>query len=635
MKYQPNSSFHEKKTIYTGGPVNRGFYERNLLKARPVYLNNCCKTPKYFYRRKQDRAFNQLINNYFEDYNKFQKAHKFIQKKQYKREESEIDYNQYGLKRKNLSVMFFKYELMNNEDKEFNFELTDELIESMNNGKDDTLIKTTQIKNDYEKRLNGNKRREPQYNNFINNIEDNKDKDKVEDINKLKREKVQFKEEISSGDQSSQIKNKSKTIKKKEEEENIFYLDNGDLIIDDNYLEFSNNIYLDKNSPLLKDIINSNFKDDYTVPEYNIPQSAVDKKEKEKQKKEEIENLIKEQKDHDLNKYEGGELKRFQDMIISNKYPQFEQLTNPYYPTDYVPPPCFPKMPEDEEEEERDEEEGYNDFGFNENENKKTIEEDENALKLLSNEIANDEYPMFEHLIRNDFKGKYVPPTYKIPSNIQKDIEKEKEQKEKQKEDYERNKRLNVSNNINRYNEEQLKMMDDILKDDKYPLFEQLINPYYPTEYKPPEVFSKPENFEENNEEEYYGHGDFEMNSQKQVEGNNDDNMGLIRNKLLNRENPMLDNLIKNDFKGNYAPPVNKKPDFMESEEKVNLSERNKQIFEEMKGNYINNDEKGNEYPTVNQIVNINYDSGKNDEKKENQLLEENDDENYDDFENN
>ena len=620
MKYQPNFGFNERNTIYTGGPVSKGFYERNLLKARPVYLNNCCKTPKYFYRRKQDRAFNQLINNYFEDYNKFQKAHKFIQKKPYKREESEIDYNQYELKRKNLSVLFFKYELMNNEDKEFNFELTDKLIESMNNGKDDTLIKTTQIKNDYEIRLNKNKRREPQYNNFINNIEDNKNKNKGENKDKLKRENIQFKEEISSGDQSSQLKNKSKTIKKSDEEENIFYLDNGDLIINDNYLEFSNNIYLDKNSPLLKDIINSNFKDDYTVPEYNIPQSAIDEKEEENRKKQ------------DLNKYEGGELKRFQDMIISNEYPAFEQLTNPYYPTNYVPPPCFPKMPEDEEEE-RGEDEEYDDFGFNENDNKKAIEEDENALKLLSNEITNDEYPMFEHLIRNDFKGKYVPPTYKIPSNIQKDIEKEKEKKEKQQEDYERNKNLNVRSDINRYDEEQLKMMDDILRDNKNPLFEQLINPYYPTEYKPPEVFPKPENFEENNEEEYYGHGDFEMISQKQVEGNNDDNAGLIRNELLNKEYPMFDNLIKNDFKGNYAPPVYKKPDFMESEEKVDINERNKQNFEEMKGNYVNYDEhKGNEYPTVNQMVNNNYDSGKIDEKKDNKL-EENDEESYDDFE--
>ena len=626
MKHLPKI-FNEKRSIYTGGPVNKGFYERNLLKAKPVYLGKCCKTPKYFYRRKQDRAFNQLINNYFEDYNKFQKAHKFIQKRPFKRQESEIDYNQYELKRKNLSVLFFNYDLMNNEDKELDFNLTDKLIESLNDRKEETLIKTTQIKKDYEMRLNGNKFKEPQFNNFININEDKKTKKNEVNKDKLKREKDQFKEEdVSSGDQSSQIKNKSKTIKekdkdKKKQEENIFYLDNGDLIIDDNYLDFSNNIYLDKKSPLLKYIINSNFKDDYTVPEYNIPQS-------EKEKEEESTNS----KDLKINKNKDGELEMLKDMIISNKYPCFEQVTNPYYPTNYIPPPCFPRLPEDEEEEENKEYEGYDDFGFNENDKKETLEEDDDALKLLSNEITNNEYPMFEHLIRNDFKGKYIPPTYKIPSQIQKSIVKEKEEKEKQQEDYERNKKLNVANDINRYDNKELKMMENILKDDKYPLFEQLINPYYHCEYIPPEVFPLQENLEENKEEEYYGHGDFEMTTEKKVEGNNDDNSGLIRNELLNKEYPMFEHLIRNDFKGNYAPPIYKTPDFMDDDEKVDLSAKNKQNFEEMKGKYVNYDEyQGNEYPTVNQMINSDFDKAKVEEKKESQP-EENVEEKYDDF---
>ena len=657
LKYLPKFRLNEKNknTIYTGGPVNKGFYERNLLKAKPIYLNNCCKTPKKFFRRKQDKAFNQLINNYFEDYNKFQKAHKFNQKKPLKRQESEIDYNQYELKRKNLSIMFFNYDLINNENEEANFDITDNLINSMFTGKDDTLIKTTQIRNDYEMRLNGNKFKEPEpkYNNFIDDMENNKkdiNKEKEKDKYSLKRENIQFKEEVSSGDQSSNIKNRSKTIKEekekknkeKEEDENIFYLEGGDLLIDDNYLEFSNNIYLDPNLHLFKDIINSNFKDEYTAPIYNVPQSAIDEKEKEKQKREEIQKMLNSQKNQELNKYEGGELKRFKDMIISNKYPGFEQIINPYYPTDYIPPPCFPKLPEDEEEEENEEYGGYNDFGFNENENKETIEEDDNALKLLSNEITNDEYPMFEHLIRNDFKGNYVPPIYKIPSYIQKDIEKEKEEKEKQKKEYEENKKLNVANTINQYENKELKMMDNIIKDDKYPLFEQLINPFYPTNYIAPDVFPKPENLEEDNEEEYYGQGDFEMTAGRKVEGNNDNEVELFRNKLLNEEYPMFEHLIRNDFKGNYAPPIYKMPDFME-DKKEDLDKKNRQNFETMKGNYVNYDEyQGNELPMVNQMINNNYEENKNEEnkieenkneeKKEN-IKEENDEDDYNDFE--
>jgi hypothetical protein len=40
---------------------------------------------------------------------------------------------------------------------------------------------------------------------------------------------------------------------------------------------------------------------------------------------------------------------------------------------------------------------------------------------------------MFENLIRNDYKGKYSPPIYKIPSDIQKEIEEENERKKKRK----------------------------------------------------------------------------------------------------------------------------------------------------------------------------------------------------------
>ena len=36
-------------------------------------------------------------------------------------------------------------------------------------------------------------------------------------------------------------------------------------------------------------------------------------------------------------------------------------------------------------------------------------------------------------------------------------------------------------------------MIDDIIKEDKNPQFDQIINPYYQTNYKPPDVFIKPE----------------------------------------------------------------------------------------------------------------------------------------------
>ena len=627
--FLPKYKLNQKLNVYTGAPVNKGFYERNLQKAKTIYMNKCCKTPKKFFRRKEDRAFNQLINNYYYDYNKFQKKHKFIPQiqKPIKKQDNNINFNQYELKKKNLSVLFFTYDSRNNE--EANFDITDKLINSMFTGKDDTLIKTTQIRNDYEMRLNENKKKEPKHNNFINDDED-------KNINNKNKKKINFIEENPSGDQSSSIKNndnlkRNKKLKKESEEDfNQIYMKGGDIILDDNYLEFSKNIYLDSELPLYKDIIDSNLRENYEPPTYKKPQGVIDEEEKEKKNSEDIQNLINSQKNQTLNKYGDGQLKRFKDMIISNKYPEFEQLTNPYYPTNYIPPPCFPKLPEDEEEKE-DEDYGYNDFGFNEEDKKEIKEEDDENLILLSNQITNKDFPMFEHLIRNDFKGNYAPPLYKIPSHIQKSIQKENEQKEKEREEYNKNKVLNVETNINRDENNELKMIDNIIKDDKYPLFEQLINPYYSTKYGPPDIFPKPENLEEKNDEENYGYEDFEMGTDKQIEGNDDDdNLVLIKNDILNKEFPMFENLIRSDFKGIYAPPIYKIPNFMK-EEKINYNKENKKHFEQMKGNYINYEENDkNQYPTVQQMVNSDF-NRKEEEKKENDNKVE---ENYDDYEN-
>ena len=623
----PKYRINQKLNVYSRAPVNKGFYERNLQKAKTIYINKCCKTPKKFFRRKEDRAFNQLINDYYNDYNKFQKKHKFIPQyqKPIKKQEDNINFVQYEIKKKNLSALFFTYDLRNNE--EANFDITDKIINSMFTGKDDTLIKTTQIKNDYEMRLKGKREKEPKYNNFI---DDNKDKNI--NINNVK--KINFIEENQSGDQSSSIKNNSnlkrtKELKKESEEEaNQFFVEGGEIILDDNYLEFSKKIYLDSKMPLYKNIIDSNFKESYEPPSYKKPQSIIDEEEKEKENNKNIQNLLKAQKNQILNKYEDGQLKRFKDMIISNKYPEFEQLTSPYYPTNYIPPPCFPKLPEDEEENE-DEEYGYNDFGFDEENKKEIKEEDDENLILLSNQITNKDFPMFEHLIRNDYKGNYAPPLYKIPSHIQKSIEKENEKKKIEKEEYNKNKDLNVKTDINRNENDELKMIDNIIKDDQYPLFEQLINPYYQTKYIPPDIFPKPENLEEKKDEENYGYEDFKMETDKQIEENDDDNnLVLIKNEILNKEYPMFEHLIRSDFKGNYAPPFYRTPNFMK-EEKINYDKENKKNFEQMKGNYINYEAyQESQYPTVQQIVNSDS-KGKEEEKKESENKVE---ENYDDY---
>ena len=618
----PVNKSKDKPKIYLGTSVNKGSCI-NLNKSKTISKNKCCDIAKKYYRKKQDRAFNQLLNSYYDDYNKFKNRHKILSKP-LRAERTAFNYNLYELKKKNFNTLFFNYDLKNNED--FDFGFTDGLIKSMYNGKNYTLIKTKEIKNDYDMRLN-----EYENNNIMYNIYVDSDEDINIDTGEEK--KINFGEEIISGTESSKKpkkNNKFNRVKKIKEvsgdDENIFYLKDGDQVIDDNYLDFKNKLYYNNTFPLFNEIINSNFNKDYEIPIYKTPQSAIYGNNQ---------NVIDLSTGQALNKYKNGELKRFKDMIMDNDYPGFEQVISPYYPTDYKPPPCFPKLPEDEEEDENDEY-GYEDLGFNEdNNNNKINDEDDDALILLSNQIANNEFPMYEHLIRNDFKGNYVPPSYKIPPHIEREMKKDEEKLKKNKKIYEENKNLNVENNINRYKDGELNMLENVIKDNNYPLFEQIINPYYQTNYVPPKIFPKPANLEEKQEDQNYGYGDFKLNAEKQIEGNDNDNdLVLINNAVLNNEYPMFEHLIRNDFKGNYAPPIYKIPDFLQEEEKVDINQRNAQNFNEMRGNYINyNNYEGNEYPTVNNIIqnnNIGNEEGKieteNDKKEE-------DEDNYNDFE--
>ena len=600
----PKNKSKDKLKVYSGAPINKGFYERNLNTAKPLYMNKYANIAKKYYRKKEDREFKQLLNTYYNDFNKFKKSHKILSKP-LRDQTDTFDFNLYELKKKNLSVLFFNYDLKYNEDIDYSF--TDGLINSMYNGKNDTLIKTTQIRNDYEMRLNGERKKNNiNYNNYINNDEDRNKNENIKN-NNIGQNNVGLIVEPTNVKPNSDIRQKNGQIITEETDENIFYLEDGDQIIDDNYLDFKTNLYYNKNFPLFKEIINSNFNEDYQIPIYKTPESNN-------------KDIIDTRNNTSFNKYK--------DMKINNDYPIFDQVTNPHYETDYKPPPCFPRLPEDEEEDENDNY-GNEDFGFNEDNNNQINDENDDGLILLSNKITNNDFPKSKHLINNDYKGEYAPLTDKIPSHTEKDMKNGEEKLQKNKRIYEENKNLNVENDINRYKDGELKMLDNIIKDNKYPLFDQIIDPYYQTDYIPPKIFPKPPNIEEEEEDQNYGYGDFELNPENQIKGNDNDNdLVLISNAVLNNEYPMYENLIRNDFKGNYAPPIYKIPDFMQEDEKVDINQRNAQNFNEMRGNYINyNNYEGNEYPTVNNIIQ-NDNIGKKEEKR----VEEEDE--YNDFEN-
>ena len=113
-------------------------------------------------------------------------------------------------------------------------------------------------------------------------------------------------------------------------------------------------MYNKKNDSLLK---NTQTKDDYDLrlndiennPKYN---PSLRKKDQEQEQVEDSQvydnNEEKEIPDNENPKPKipiqpkEDPLKAFQDMVINNNYPLFEQLINPFFPTKYIPQPCFP-----------------------------------------------------------------------------------------------------------------------------------------------------------------------------------------------------------------------------------------------------------------------------------------------------
>ena len=149
-----------KPIVYSTGLIKDSHYDLFFKKSLTINLANCCKTPKYYMRKRKDREFNKLINNYYDDYNKFSKKHQFKPKVTKKKEDNfdtNYNYNKYEIKKKTLGNIFFAYDSKINADPDYN--ITDNLINSMYNENNDTLIKSTAIKYDYEMRLNGFKKK--------------------------------------------------------------------------------------------------------------------------------------------------------------------------------------------------------------------------------------------------------------------------------------------------------------------------------------------------------------------------------------------------------------------------------------------------------------------------------------------
>ena len=558
-----------KLKSYEDIPVNKGFYNQNLLRAKKLYLTEYDRIKQQINKRREDYEFQKVLSNYYNDFNKLSKKHPYLnlnkcEKYDDPKDQNEIDFNQYEIKKKNINALFFKYD---NKEDELNFDITDELIESMNDGDNKTLLNCFEIKEDYKRRLALNK---------MNNIND------ISNDNLLSEQKNENFSIISEQNKNKMENKKNRFKEEIKEEEN---------------LENNNLIYNLQSDPLKKN-----------------------------QEKEIIINDIVE---------EENELVRYKKYLKENKYPVFEKLINPFIDINYIPPTFIPVEQKSEKDDENEQEENAS----------------YNSMKQNQAEILNEENQKSEN-IENNFDDLNLDKQ----ENLQK-FKKESEIDENELEDYDNYKFDEEINNNNINNNEDdnklvkenkngdLPMLNQMIKsENKYLTFGEIINPYNNVNYIPPNVFNEPDNKGEEKEEERKQTDKEEIKENKskytvelamENDLKNSENFNLLQDKIKDNENPMLDDMIRNNkFDYNYNIFSNNNPGYNNDEndkEINNINDTNKQDRVLLNQFGINN---GNEFVSVQDMINKDYQNNNNNYGKE-VIKEENEDEDneYADFE--
>jgi len=559
---------NNKLKSYEDIPVNKGFYNQNLLRAKKLYLTEYDRIKQQINKRREDYEFQKVLSNYYNDFNKLSKKHPYLnlnkcEKYDDPKDQNEIDFNQYEIKKKNINALFFKYD---NKEDELNFDITDELIESMNDGDNKTLLNCFEIKEDYKRRLALNK---------MNNIND------ISNDNLLSEQKNENFSIISEQNKNKMENKKNRFKDEIKEEEN---------------LESNNLIYNLQSDPLKKN-----------------------------QEKEIIINDIVE---------EENELVRYKKYLKENKYPVFEKLINPFIDINYIPPTFIPVEQKSEKDDENEQEEN-NSY---------------NSMKQNQAEILNEENQKSENL-ENNFDDLNLDKQ----ENLQK-FKKESEIDENELEDYDNYKFDEEINNNNINNNEDdnklvkeskngdLPMLNQMIKsENKYLTFGEIINPYNNVDYIPPNVFNEPDNKVEEEERKQTDKEEIKENKSKYTvelamenDLKNSENFNLLQDKIKDNENPMLDDMIRNNkfdynyniFSNNNNPGYNND----ENDKEINnINDTNKQERVLLNQFGINN---GNEFVSVQDMINKDYQNNNNNYGKE-VIKEENEDEDneYADFE--
>ena len=386
----------DKIKIYSEAPMTNKQYRKMIASAKPRYMNDYFNTPKYN-PRKDEKTFNNLLNSYYYDYSKLRNKYNFTDyEENYEEEEEHIDdfdFNEFQEKKRDLFGLFLSNDM--SDISETNFDSTDNLIKNLYNGKNDTFLKNTQTKKDYELRLNDNIK-EKKYKSPINvdYTEKEENEEKEEEDNNL----------IPETGNDNEINNSPD--KEEIDDQEINQIQD---VIDENYLTLKS-INNPNELQLFQDIIKyDNNNKDYQPPLYLTPNSITIEKEKEKEAQKQKEHLYDDQKQSNINKYDNGELKRFIDMIVDNKYPLFEQLINPYYQTDYVPQSCFPYPEEGQTDKDIKEKNENNKVKITDEDNEyEEYKFDEDQPKITNENKDDKKKPLVEDVIAPKYKEEYI-----------------------------------------------------------------------------------------------------------------------------------------------------------------------------------------------------------------------------------
>ena len=429
MKHQKNyySKYQcdNKLSIYSNA-LNNSQYKKRIANVKSKYMqdfNNQPKMSKYC----EEKNFNNLLTNYYQDYNMLKSKYNLNETEESDKNEYDINEEEFLIKRQNIDKIF-SGDLFNIQD--INFDLTDNLINELPREKNNniSLIKNTQIKEDYDMRLQESLKNkkyivpnedEENENEGENEYEDNVNL-QAENNNEIILEDNNNENNNNISKENNEI-NISEHNNKNNDDIKIFesmqYLENDaqfNLENNDNYL-ILNQPNLNKDDlPLFQDIISSNYNKNYRVPFYEHPDIVPvneDRVKKVEERHSDFEDDKKNQKEN-----------------IDNNHADFNN--------------------------------NINDIHNNEK------NDDENVLIL---ENRNNENIKLEDILNSNFQGEYLIPEYKIPNKIKMEIEEEKKEEQNKKLIYSENimKVDNINNELqksNNANNDNLPIVNDLIQ---------------------------------------------------------------------------------------------------------------------------------------------------------------------------